>query len=67
MRPAIFYVDRHVAKEWQGFAGYIKVVSHTLRNDDDGLAMQIMAYTRCSYALIDAATGHVDVVNPRGE
>jgi hypothetical protein len=39
-RPAIFYVDRHVTTEWQGYAGYVEVVSHTLRTDDDALAMQ---------------------------
>jgi|TARA_Y100000034_G_C6807199_1_gene362527 hypothetical protein len=64
-RPAIFYVDRHVEREWQGFAGYVEVVSHTLRTDDDSLAMQMMAYLREKYVLIDAATGYVDVVDPR--
>jgi|TARA_R100001530_G_C4277957_1_gene144847 hypothetical protein len=66
-RPAIFYVDRHVTTEWQGFAGYVEVVSHTLRTDDDALAMQMMAYLRERYVLIDATTGHVDAVNPQGE
>jgi len=64
-RPAIFYVDRHVMTEWQGFAGYVEVVSHTLRNDDDAIAMQIMALMREPYVLIDAATGYIDAVNPQ--
>jgi len=64
-RPAIFYVDRHVITEWQGFAGYVEIVSHTLRTDDDGIAMQMMAYLREKYVLIDAATGYVDVVTPQ--
>jgi hypothetical protein len=63
-RPAIFYVDRHVVTEWQGYAGYVEVVSHTLRNDDDAIAMQIMAMMREPYVLIDAATGYIDAVNP---
>tara|TARA_R100000808_G_scaffold14688_1_gene34539 strand:- start:5398 stop:5685 length:288 start_codon:yes stop_codon:yes gene_type:complete len=66
-RPAIFYVDRHVVREWQGYAGYVEVVSHTLRNDDDALAMQILAYTQEPYVMIDAATGYIDAVNPQGE
>lgn len=64
-RPAIFYVDRHVVREWQGFAGYVEVVSHTLRNDDDAIAMQIMALLREPYVMIDAATGYIDAVNPQ--
>ena len=64
-RPAIFYVDRHVVTEWKGYAGYVEVVSHTLRNDDDALAMQIVAHLREPYVLIDAATGYIDAVNPQ--
>ena len=40
-------------------------MSHTLRNDDDALAMQIMAHLREPYVLIDAATGYIDAVNPQ--
>ena len=64
-RPAIFYVDRHVTTEWLGFAGYVEVVSHTFRTDDDAIGTQMYALFRQRYALIDAATGHVDAVNPQ--